>query len=82
MSVDTNPLLLTFRNRPLTDRAVLDRSELFWSRHQKWLEGCGYMLRPRYLPGWVPSWQGNKKNWDECEDGQYNCVRWRLSLYM
>jgi hypothetical protein len=79
MSVYATPVPLTLealRNRPSTDPAVLDQFESFWSEHQKWLEGCGYMLRPRYLPGWVPSWQGNKKNWYECEDAQYGRVRW------
>ncbi|KAJ6538807.1 kinase-like domain-containing protein [Mycena vulgaris] len=29
---------------------------------------CGYMLRPRYRPGWVPSWKGTKKDKLELED--------------
>jgi hypothetical protein len=44
--------------------------ELYWCSLQKWLEECGYMLRPRYLPGWVPSWEGTKKLWVDFEDGQ------------
>lgn len=35
---------------------VLDKYETFWMEHHKWLEEKGYMLRPRYRPGWVPSW--------------------------
>lgn len=27
------------------------------------------MLRPRYRPGWKPSWAGTKKWWFWCEDG-------------
>ncbi|EMD33660.1 hypothetical protein CERSUDRAFT_107977 [Gelatoporia subvermispora B] len=26
------------------------------------------MLRPRFRPGWKPSWLGTKKGWYECED--------------
>ncbi|KAJ6456372.1 hypothetical protein C8R45DRAFT_844991 [Mycena sanguinolenta] len=35
--------------------------EIFWRDHQVWLQECGYMLRPRYRPHWVPSWLGSKK---------------------
>ncbi|KAJ3475559.1 hypothetical protein NLI96_g11760 [Meripilus lineatus] len=38
------------------DEHILDEFETFWMEHQKWLEEKGYMLRPRYRPGWVPSW--------------------------
>ncbi|KAK7043170.1 hypothetical protein VNI00_008524 [Paramarasmius palmivorus] len=44
-------------------------SELFWRDHQKWLEERGYMLRPRYHPGWTPSWTGTNKRPHDCEDG-------------
>ena len=78
MSTDATSVPLTLesiRNRPVIEPEVLDDSELFWLEHQKWLEECGYMLRPRYRPGWVPSWQGSKKLWEDCEDGQYGRVR-------
>ncbi|KAJ6611269.1 hypothetical protein B0H10DRAFT_1918894, partial [Mycena sp. CBHHK59/15] len=46
-----------------------DSVELFWLDHCEWLKEKGYLLRPRYQPGWVPSWIGTtKKPWD-CEDG-------------
>ena len=54
--------------------SVLNEPERFWSERQKWLEECGYMLRPRYLPGWEPSWHGKKVSWLRCEDGQYGYV--------
>ena len=55
--------------------SVLDITELVWSERQKWLEECGYMLRPRYVQGWVPSWRGKKKVlWLRCEDGQFGHV--------
>lgn len=53
----------------------LKRSEPFWRDHQQWLETCGYMLRPRYRPGWVPSWKGTNKSYLACEDGQTVHVR-------
>lgn len=43
--------------------------EYYWRDRQQWLEQCGYMLRPRYKPDWVPSWQGTKKHSYDCEDG-------------
>ncbi|PSR72684.1 hypothetical protein PHLCEN_2v11446 [Hermanssonia centrifuga] len=47
----------------------LDSEERFWRDLQPWLEKCGYLLRPRYHPGWVASWVGTKKKWYDCEDG-------------
>lgn len=32
------------------------------------LEARGYMLRPRYCPGWTPSWRAREVNPDFCED--------------
>lgn len=50
--------------------------EIWWCDLQPWLEEKGYRLRPRYRPGWVPSWH-NKKGlrWEACEDGQRIIVR-------
>lgn len=54
----------------------LNSSEIFWRDHQKWLESCGYMLRPRYKPDWVPSWKDSKdKDWILSEDGRPFMVR-------
>ncbi|KAJ7129849.1 kinase-like domain-containing protein, partial [Mycena crocata] len=44
----------------------------FWRDHQVWLERCGYMLRPRFRPGWVPSWIKTKEFQWMCEDGVIN----------
>ncbi|KAF9480281.1 hypothetical protein BDN70DRAFT_992808 [Pholiota conissans] len=30
--------------------------EKYWQVKYSWLESCGYQLRPRYRPGWTPSW--------------------------
>lgn len=53
-------------------RTLLTR-EIFWRDHQKWLEGQGYMLRPRYHPNWVPSW-GPDESYEKSEDGQWSLV--------
>ncbi|KAF8490400.1 hypothetical protein JB92DRAFT_1306645 [Gautieria morchelliformis] len=44
-------------------------AERFWITLQPWLASCGYILRPRYRPGWVPSWIGTDKVPTKCEDG-------------
>ncbi|KAJ7902316.1 kinase-like domain-containing protein [Mycena leptocephala] len=44
--------------------------EIYWRDHQVWLQECGYMLRPRYLPSWIPSWKTDPTKVDLfCEDG-------------
>ncbi|TFY76061.1 hypothetical protein EWM64_g7950 [Hericium alpestre] len=40
---------------------ILERPEVQWRHVQPWLETQGYMLRPRFRPGWTPSW-AKKKN--------------------
>lgn len=34
----------------------ISENEIFWIAHQRFLESHGYLLRPRYRPGWVKSW--------------------------
>ncbi|KAJ7490146.1 hypothetical protein B0H11DRAFT_1803966 [Mycena galericulata] len=34
----------------------LDNNDLYWCKLQPWLQEQGYMLRPRFRPGWIPSW--------------------------
>lgn len=53
-------------------------TEFWWVRHQLWLEGCGYILRPRLRPDWIPSWYGTDKSPDYAKDGQVAPVRTRL----
>lgn len=36
----------------------LSISEERWKDRQQFLESVGYMLRPKYRPGWVPSLRG------------------------
>ncbi|KAJ7162149.1 kinase-like domain-containing protein [Mycena filopes] len=45
--------------------------EIWWRDHQVWLqEQCGYMLRPRFRPGWVPSWKHTGKLLFDSEDAR------------
>ncbi|EGN92979.1 hypothetical protein SERLA73DRAFT_190357 [Serpula lacrymans var. lacrymans S7.3] len=55
---------------PKAGRGALRDDELWWCSHFQWLMERGYLLRPRYAPGWVPSWQNTKKFWYNCEDGR------------
>ena len=48
----------------------LHHREIFWRDKQRFLQSRGYMLRPRYRPGWQPSWEeGNRDAWMHYEDG-------------
>ena len=53
----------------------IDLVEAWWVERQEALERTGYMLRPRYCPGWKPSWAGTNKDYLHCEDGQLQLVR-------
>ncbi|KAL4244332.1 hypothetical protein ABKN59_010147 [Abortiporus biennis] len=44
--------------------------EKLWVQQQPWLEKQGYMLRPRYRPGWIPSWKSKNDLAIRYEDGQ------------
>ncbi|EMD33664.1 hypothetical protein CERSUDRAFT_56685 [Gelatoporia subvermispora B] len=48
----------------------LSSAEFYWRDRQRWLEAKGYLLRPRYRPGWKPSWEGTDKVWYDCEDSK------------
>jgi hypothetical protein len=48
--------------------------ETWWVARQEALEHTGYMLRPRYRPGWKPSWVGTDKDAFDSEDGQSHSV--------
>ncbi|KAI0744013.1 kinase-like domain-containing protein [Daedaleopsis nitida] len=52
-------------------KGLLSESEIFWRDRYEWLQRCGYLLRPRYSPNWVPSWQGTNRSRLQCEDGIY-----------
>ena len=47
----------------------LGKDELFWRDRHDWLFEHGYVLRPRYRPGWEPSWKGTNGFPLRFEDG-------------
>ncbi|KAF6757918.1 kinase-like domain-containing protein [Ephemerocybe angulata] len=43
--------------------------EVYWRDKYEWLLNLGYQLRPRYRPGWIPSWKLNPRLFVlSCED--------------
>ncbi|CAE6507625.1 unnamed protein product [Rhizoctonia solani] len=46
----------------------LSEVERFWVSYQPYLLSKGYQLRPRYRPGWVPSWEDTNLDPISCED--------------
>ncbi|KAI9069045.1 kinase-like protein [Trametes sanguinea] len=42
--------------------------EFFWQARYRYLRDHGYLLRPRYSPGWKPSWIGTNRDPTYCED--------------
>jgi len=48
--------------------------EIWWRDRYHVLESCGYRLRSRYHPDWVPSWKKSGKSFLTVEDGQPSVV--------
>ncbi|KAH7904082.1 hypothetical protein BJ138DRAFT_1073715 [Hygrophoropsis aurantiaca] len=48
---------------------ALKEGEKWWCDRYEWLKECGYLLRSRYAPDWVPSWLGTDRVPESCEDG-------------
>ncbi|KAJ7267690.1 kinase-like domain-containing protein [Mycena haematopus] len=47
----------------------LDPGEIYWRDHHDWLKESGYVLRPRFRPGWIASWKVDPKKFElSCED--------------
>ena len=63
-----------FLDVPTDWNGEIDGPEVWWAARQETLEHAGYMLRPRYRPGWKPSWAGTDKNLFDYEDGQVQAV--------
>jgi hypothetical protein len=63
---------IPFLDDPIPGRQPggIGRNERWWVERQKALEQAGYMLRPRFRPGWQPSWTNTNKHYLDCEDGQ------------
>src|SRR5258708_35410070 len=58
--------------RPGRQPGDLGKNEEWWVERQEALERAGYMLRPRYHPGWHPPWlqHGTNKPYFHFEEGQ------------
>ncbi|KLO08628.1 hypothetical protein SCHPADRAFT_916894 [Schizopora paradoxa] len=50
----------------------LSNGEKFWRDTQPFLLKHGYELRPRFRPGWIPSWRSTGESPVYCEDSMYN----------
>ena len=63
---------IPFLDDPIPGRQPggLGGNEKRWAERQEALERAGYMLRPRFRPGWQPSWTGTGKVFYDVEDGQ------------
>ena len=60
-------------------RARRGRTEQSWTEKQYFLEKKGYLLRPRYRPDWVPSWQETRGAVHTAEDAlMLPVMRWFL----
>ncbi|KAJ7782463.1 hypothetical protein DFH07DRAFT_764611 [Mycena maculata] len=69
-SENINPVSTMASTPKVSLRERLKEGECFWRDHQPWLHECGYSLRPRYQPGWIPSWNTDPKKLPSlCEDG-------------
>ncbi|KAJ3914107.1 hypothetical protein F5877DRAFT_83134 [Lentinula edodes] len=53
-----------------SDLYALSKSELWWSSHFEYLKEHGYMMRPRYRPGWKASFKPGILTALYSEDGQ------------
>lgn len=66
--------------RDLNALAALADHEIWWRDQQEWLATKGYMLRPRYRPGWVPSWGKKTDYWDLWEHEDFHSITVRVEL--
>ena len=58
-------------NSRITEPGAIRSHEAWWVERQELLEQAGYMLRPRFRPGWKPSWAGTRKYHGRFEDGKH-----------
>ncbi|KAE9399526.1 hypothetical protein BT96DRAFT_965595 [Gymnopus androsaceus JB14] len=75
---DTDNLLAQALTRAPRPNEELEEFEEFWRDHYDWLKTCGYILRPRYRPGWVASWTGTDLYAPDCEDYEIPLFRYNL----
>ena len=72
--------LLIEANAAVVDNSKLSDTEQWWANQQLWLAQQGYVLRPRYRPGWVPSWKRGRVSEFKAEDGLRSRVRFRALI--
>jgi hypothetical protein len=72
----TAPYPLSFAHVGVTSLAPEELSEVEkrWVSFQPYLLAKGYQLRPRYRPGWIPSWKSTGAEPFLCEDGGNSLV--------
>ena len=75
MPTATQMITEFFGDTPSIEPGAIGPNETWWVEQQEALEQSGYMLRPRYRPGWKPSWAGTDKYYSKFEDGQLLLVR-------
>jgi hypothetical protein len=75
--MSTSQPIVDFLKNFDSDREIgdIDPVESWWVERQEALERAGYMLRPRYRPGWKPPWAGTNREYSRYEDGQLQWVR-------
>lgn len=52
----------------------LATDEEIWRDRYSFLLNRGLELRPRYRPGWIPSWRGTNFLPEDCEDSKIKTV--------
>lgn len=76
---NTNTLTSPPSRTPALDLVLrpvkLNDSEVRWRDRYAFLLDRGFLLRPRYRPGWTPSWVGTKLDPIDCEDSFQAIVR-------
>ncbi|KAJ3845458.1 kinase-like domain-containing protein [Lentinula raphanica] len=60
----------TILNSRNFDFSALSEHEIWWIQHFEYLKEHGYLMRPRYRPGWKPSYDPRKFRGHLAEDGQ------------
>ncbi|KAL4065250.1 hypothetical protein J3A83DRAFT_4360518 [Scleroderma citrinum] len=66
--------ILAFGEVPKPTDGRLAEFEMWWVQHYEWFKGQGYLLRPRYAPDWVPSWQGKELDRFQYEDASASAL--------
>ena len=95
LPVSTNPIVILYScsasmpgfpagitEAPLREIGGLFPSEVWWRDRYHDIEASGYRLRPRYHPGWQPSWKESGQDFFTTEDGQATIVCIMLCLIL